>query len=97
MSQRTKKLDDEMLITHPQAAEKEKTGRDDASRASEPSAAEVDRAQLSAELAAAPTEDERRKLIQSIQERFGNEVAEEIVSEVRLSRLSDEGKGGRLE
>lgn len=98
MSERTKKPDDEMLITHlPPAAEKDMANGDEAGRTSGPITEEPDRAKLASELASAPTEDQRRKLIESIQERFGNEVAEEIVSEVRLNRHSDEGDVGRLQ
>lgn len=97
MSQRTKKPDDEMLITHLPQTEKEKTGRGDAVRSSVPSTAEIERAKLGEELAAAPTSDQRRRIIESIQERFGNEIAEEMVREARLKSLpGDEGNGGRL-
>ena len=95
MSERTRKPDDEMLITHlPPAAERDMAHREEAVRTS--GTEEPERAKLASELAAAPTESQRRKLIESIQERFGNEVAKEIVSEARLQRLSgDEGDAGR--
>ena len=97
MSQRGKKPDDEMLITHVPPVEKDMVGREDVTHAAGPTTAVIDRASLGAELAAAPTEIERRRIIQSIQERFGNEVAEEIVSEARLARLpGGESNGGRV-
>jgi hypothetical protein len=97
MSQRGKKPDDEMLITHLPPVEKDMAGRDDVTHAARPTTAGIDRASLGAELAAAPTELERRRIIQSIQERFGNEVAEEIVGEARLARLpGGESNGERL-
>jgi hypothetical protein len=97
MSQRGKKPDNEMLITHLPTAEKDKAGGTETARTSGPSTAELDRVKLSTELESAPTADQRRRIIESIQERFGNEVAEEIVSEARLARLpGEESNGGRL-
>jgi hypothetical protein len=95
MSDRGKKLEDEMLVTHAPAAEKGMAGREDAGRTAAPVAARIDRTSLRRELVGAATEEERRAIIQSIQERFGNDVAEGIVREVRLARLPEETEDGK--
>ncbi len=92
MNLRGKKVDGEMLVTHPRAEQKSMAGRDERNRSAGPTTERKDRTGLKAELAAATTAEDRRAIIVSIQERFGNEVAEEVIREVRWAHPLGEEK-----
>jgi len=88
MSRHVKKIKDEMLIVHHPPS-KNMAGGNDANRAARSSGEQKGLAALQAELASAKTADERRAILQSIQEQFGNEVAQDIVHDARIALPPD--------
>jgi protoporphyrinogen oxidase len=91
MSDRLRKVKEELLVTHV-PSEKNKAGRLDRGNPGDPHNLAIDQESLRRELAQATTEEQRRSILESIRERFGNELVEQIVDELREARSFEEAE-----
>jgi hypothetical protein len=93
MRDRTKKKDDEMLISHAPQPEPEQEGREPTPTIAEQLAGAT-LEEMTARLKATSRASERAEILMEIQRRFGNEAAEQAVSGARAEPAPAEGAEG---
>ena len=83
-----KKRDDDLPATKPKTAAKEarKAGKEPIDKGKADMKSTVELEEMKNRLAASKDTQERKMILAAIQERFGNEMAEKIVAELRLRK-----------